>query len=115
MTRIAIRAAALFDGSALVPDPLVLVADGRLAEVAFGPRAAAPPDVELVELPGATLLPGLVDTHVHLAFDASTDPSAPSSRRTTTSCSRRWSAQRRPSCGPASRPCATSATAATSR
>ncbi len=74
MTRIAIRAAALFDGSALVPDPLVLVADGRIAEVAFGPRAAVPPDAELVELPGATLLPGLVDTHVHLAFDASKDP-----------------------------------------
>jgi imidazolonepropionase-like amidohydrolase len=74
MTRIAIRAAALFDGSALVPDPLVLVTDGRIAEVAFGPRAAVPPDVEPVELPGATLLPGLVDTHVHLAFDGSPDP-----------------------------------------
>jgi imidazolonepropionase-like amidohydrolase len=74
MTRIAIRAAALFDGSALVPDPLVLVTDGRIAEVAFGPRAAIPPDAEPVELPGATLLPGLVDTHVHLAFDGSTDP-----------------------------------------
>src|SRR5918992_4841274 len=74
MTRIAIRAAALFDGSALVRDPLVLVADGRIAEVAFGPRAAAPPDAEPVELPGATLLPGLVDTHVHLAFDGSRDP-----------------------------------------
>jgi imidazolonepropionase-like amidohydrolase len=74
MTRIAIRAAALFDGSALVPDPLVLVVDGRIAEVAFGPRAAVPPDAEPVELPGATLLPGFVDTHVHLAFDASTDP-----------------------------------------
>jgi imidazolonepropionase-like amidohydrolase len=74
MTRIAIRAAALFDGSVLVSDPLVLVADGRIAEVAFGPPAAVPPDVEPVELPGATLLPGLVDTHVHLAFDGSRDP-----------------------------------------
>jgi imidazolonepropionase-like amidohydrolase len=74
MTRIAIRAAALFDGSALVPDPLVLVTDGRIAAVAFGPRAAVPPDAEPVELPGTTLLPGLVDTHVHLAFDASKDP-----------------------------------------
>jgi imidazolonepropionase-like amidohydrolase len=74
MRRIAIRAAALFDGTGLVRDPLVLVADGRIADVASGPRAAVPPDAELVELPAATLLPGLVDTHVHLAFDASTDP-----------------------------------------
>ncbi len=74
MGRIAVRATALFDGSALTRDPLVLVADGRIAEVLSGPRAAVPPDAELVELPGATLLPGLVDTHVHLAFDASTDP-----------------------------------------
>jgi imidazolonepropionase-like amidohydrolase len=74
MSRIAIRAAALFDGSALVPDPLVLVTDGRIAEVVFGPRAVVPPGTELVELPGATLLPGFVDTHVHLAFDGSRDP-----------------------------------------
>jgi imidazolonepropionase-like amidohydrolase len=74
MGRTAIRAAALFDGTGLVRDPLVLVADGRISEVACGPRAAVPPDAELVDLPGATLLPGLVDTHVHLAFDASTDP-----------------------------------------
>jgi imidazolonepropionase-like amidohydrolase len=58
----------------MMQDPLVLMADGRIAEVAFGSRAAVPPDAELVDLPGATLLPGLVDTHVHLAFDASTDP-----------------------------------------
>ena len=76
MARIAVRAAALFDGSGArpVPDPLVVVADGRIAEVGFGPGAVVPPGVELVDLPGATLLPGLVDTHVHLAFDSSRDP-----------------------------------------
>jgi imidazolonepropionase-like amidohydrolase len=74
MGRTVIRAAALFDGTGLVRDPLVLVADGRITDVAPGPRAAVPPDAELVDLPGATLLPGLVDTHVHLAFDGSTDP-----------------------------------------
>jgi len=74
MGRIAVRATALFDGSVLTRDPLVLVADGRIVEVMSGRQAAVPPDAELVELPGATLLPGLVDTHVHLAFDASTDP-----------------------------------------
>jgi imidazolonepropionase-like amidohydrolase len=74
MGHTAIRAAALFDGAGLVPDPLVLVADGRITDVAFGPRAAVPPDAELVDLAGATLLPGLVDTHVHLGFDGSRDP-----------------------------------------
>jgi imidazolonepropionase-like amidohydrolase len=74
MRRIAIRAAALFDGTGLVRDPLVLVADGRITAVLSGPPATAPADAEPVDLPGATLLAGLVDTHVHLAFDASTDP-----------------------------------------
>lgn len=74
MGPIAVRAAALFDGAALVPEPLVLVADGRVVEVTSGPRVSVPADAELVELPGATLLPGLVDTHVHLAFDAGPDP-----------------------------------------
>lgn len=74
--RTAIRAAALFDGTGTGarPEPLVLVEDGRITAVDFGPRAAVPPDAELVELPGATLLPGLVDTHVHLVFDASRTP-----------------------------------------
>ncbi len=71
MTRTAIRAARLFDGVTTTTDPLVLLEDGRISEVRTG---APPPDAELVDLPGATLLPGLVDTHVHLAFDAGTDP-----------------------------------------
>jgi imidazolonepropionase-like amidohydrolase len=71
--RTAIRAAALFDGTTTRPDPLVLVEDGRIAAVDHG-RVAPPADAELVDLPGATLLPGLIDTHVHLAFDASRTP-----------------------------------------
>lgn len=72
--RTAIRAEALFDGTTMHPDPFVLVEDGRIVAVETGPRTAPPPDAELVELPGATLLPGLVDTHVHLAFDGSRTP-----------------------------------------
>jgi imidazolonepropionase-like amidohydrolase len=70
-TRTAIRTARLFDGVTSIADPLVLVEDGRITEVRTGPP---PPDAELIDLPGATLLPGLIDTHVHLAFDGSTDP-----------------------------------------
>ncbi|GAA5131306.1 amidohydrolase family protein [Pseudonocardia adelaidensis] len=74
MGRIAVRAAALFDGAASLGEPVVLISDGCVVDVACGPRASVPADAELVELPGATLLPGLVDTHVHLAFDAGRDP-----------------------------------------
>ncbi|WP_232664203.1 amidohydrolase family protein [Pseudonocardia sp. TRM90224] len=75
MMRTAIRAATLFDGERRIDDPLVVVEDGRVAEVRSG-HIQPPSDAELVELPGATLLPGLVDTHVHLAFDGGWDPVA---------------------------------------
>jgi imidazolonepropionase-like amidohydrolase len=71
---VAIRAGALFDGvsRALVPDP-VLVMDGP-SIVSVGSGIAPPPEAEVMDLAGATLLPGLIDTHVHLAFDGSADP-----------------------------------------
>lgn len=76
--RTAVRASRLFDGTGptVSAEPLVVIEDGRISSVDFGRDIVVPPGVELVELPGATLLPGLVDTHVHLAFDAGPDPVA---------------------------------------
>jgi imidazolonepropionase-like amidohydrolase len=70
----ALRAAWLFDGtgSALIPDPVVLIEGGTIRGVSSG--GPAPEGATVIDLPGAALLPGLIDTHVHLAFDASTDP-----------------------------------------
>jgi imidazolonepropionase-like amidohydrolase len=48
----------------------VLLEDGRISAVEHG--AVQPPnDAEVVDLGDATLLPGLIDAHVHLGFDAS--------------------------------------------
>jgi imidazolonepropionase-like amidohydrolase len=73
--RVVVRAARLFDGTSdtLMADPLVLIEDGVVVSVTPG-RDAVPEGVELVDLPGATLMPGLVDTHVHLVFDSSLAP-----------------------------------------
>jgi imidazolonepropionase-like amidohydrolase len=42
----------------------VLIAGDRI--VAVGPNVEAPPGAETLRLPGTTLLPGLIDLHVHL-------------------------------------------------
>jgi imidazolonepropionase-like amidohydrolase len=76
-----LRAGWLFDGtgSPLVPEPAVLIEGSRIVAVTSSDEA--PADADVVVLAGATLLPGLVDTHVHLAFDASRDPVGALSRR----------------------------------
>src|SRR5215212_3332237 len=67
---LALMAQALFDGVAVLRGRvMVLVEDGRIVAVDRS-GAAPPPHAEIVELTDATLLPGLVDAHVHLAFDA---------------------------------------------
>jgi imidazolonepropionase-like amidohydrolase len=72
-----VRAARLFDGeSARVVHASMLVVDaGRIAAVEPGP-IESPSDVEVVDLGDVTLLPGMIDAHVHLGFDAGPHPVA---------------------------------------
>ncbi|MBU1378924.1 MAG: amidohydrolase family protein [Alphaproteobacteria bacterium] len=48
-----------------VEKPLILITDGRIASVGKA-GDAVPAGTERVDLPGVTLLPGLIDMHVHL-------------------------------------------------
>ena len=65
----ALVGAALIDGSGgpVVNDSAVLIDEDRIVEV--GPRAAVtmPPDVEIIDVSGMTVMPGLIDCHDHLA------------------------------------------------
>lgn len=67
-----IRADQMFDGTELVSDVLVDVDDmGAIAQVRTGVDQEVAADTYR---PGATLLPGLIDTHAHLLWDASDRP-----------------------------------------
>ncbi len=53
-------------GAAALPDSTVLIDEERIVEV--GPRAAVtvPPDADVVDATGMTVMPGLIDCHDHL-------------------------------------------------
>ena len=57
----------------MVDKPAIVVVDGRIKAVLAQGAAAIPPDATRIDLPGQTLLPGLIDMHVHLAADARID------------------------------------------
>ena len=69
-----ITAKRLFDGlsDSIVEDPLIEVLDGQIVRVSQ--RRASKHEPDLVDLGDVTMLPGLIDVHQHLAFDASDDP-----------------------------------------
>jgi imidazolonepropionase-like amidohydrolase len=70
----AIRASWLFDGvsSSLVKRPLLIIESGKI--VSIESDGVTPSGVELVDLGPSTILPGLIDSHMHLAFRASANP-----------------------------------------
>ncbi|WP_203855287.1 hypothetical protein [Plantactinospora mayteni] len=59
-------------------DGAVLVDESTGAVSAVGPAAeldaTVDPQVPRLRCPGATVLPGMTDCHVHLAFDSDPDP-----------------------------------------
>ncbi|MGH8080373.1 MAG: CIA30 family protein [Lysobacter sp.] len=67
----AIRQVRVFDGERVLPSATVLVRDGLIAEV--GAKVKVPAGVPVIEGKGATVLPGLIDSHVHSWGEARSD------------------------------------------
>ncbi|GAA3167602.1 amidohydrolase family protein [Blastococcus jejuensis] len=66
----AYRASRAFDGERLLPGGALVLVDGdRIAGVESA-RFPVPAGCAVTDLPGATLLPGLIDAHVHLCGDS---------------------------------------------
>ena len=67
-------------GNVLSP-AAVLIEDGKIKEVGAPSRVQAPAGVTTIDLGGATLLPGLIDSHTHLLLDVIAPPEAEIGRR----------------------------------
>ena len=53
----------------LLSDQTIVIEDGKIARVGSSAEIKAPADAMLIDLSKATVLPGLIDAHVHLTAD----------------------------------------------
>ena len=62
-----VRNVRVFDGERIIKADSVLVENGKIARI--GQALPAPPEVPVIDGRGGTLLPGLIDAHVHVPND----------------------------------------------
>lgn len=61
-----LRGTQVFDGESMHPGWVVLVRNDRIAGAGPAANITAPPDAKTIDLPGATLMPGLIEAHSHV-------------------------------------------------
>ncbi|KAK2613025.1 hypothetical protein QQS21_000954 [Conoideocrella luteorostrata] len=55
----------IFTGDKFIESGFLRVNSGRITEVGHGPYREPGPDVRIISRPGDTLIPGLIDAHIH--------------------------------------------------
>lgn len=65
-----IRGKALIDGTGAppIPDPVIVVENGRIRDVGPAARVTVPPGAETIDCTAHTLMPGMMDLHIHLCM-----------------------------------------------
>jgi imidazolonepropionase-like amidohydrolase len=65
---IAVKAGRLFDAKSgeMLSNQVVLIKGDRIADVGPAGRVVVPPEAKVIDLSRATVLPGMIDAHVHL-------------------------------------------------
>src|SRR5258708_4597870 len=53
----------------LLSDQTLVIEDGRIVSAGASAEAKVPADAARIELPNATILPGLIDAHTHLTME----------------------------------------------
>jgi imidazolonepropionase-like amidohydrolase len=69
--RVAVHAGHVLDvkSGKLLSEQMLVIEDGRIVSAGLAAEAKVPADALRIELPNATVLPGLIDAHTHLTMD----------------------------------------------
>ncbi|HET6179543.1 MAG TPA: amidohydrolase family protein [Candidatus Sulfotelmatobacter sp.] len=69
--RVAVHAGHVLDVKTgkLLNDQMLMIVEGRIVSVGSAGEAKVPTDAVRIELPNATVLPGLIDAHTHLTME----------------------------------------------
>jgi imidazolonepropionase-like amidohydrolase len=61
----------IIDGTGAAPleDAVIVIQDGYISAVGSRHEVEIPPDAEVFEFPGATILPGFINAHVHTTYN----------------------------------------------
>jgi len=60
-----VTAEKLWNGTSLIPNPVVVIEDGLIASIASRASGDLPSQAQVLDYPGATLAPAFLDIHIH--------------------------------------------------
>jgi imidazolonepropionase-like amidohydrolase len=68
---VAVHAGHVFDvkSGKLLADQMLVIEDGKIVSESAAAEAKVPPDAVRIDLPNATVLPGLIDAHTHITME----------------------------------------------